>query len=166
MYCPKCGAQSESGRFCRSCGMNLVMISTALSDTEQTVNNAPTVRGKMTFGVFRPAKVNNLRRSLQGHNVAAIFGDVVVDLTAEDLPLGETTIHVYSIFSSLNILAHDDVGIRITGVTLFSEVKMRDQKLGNGVFNVNEYRSPGYSQSVRRLHIDATSVFSSVKLKR
>ena len=166
MYCPKCGAQSDSGRFCRSCGMNLVIVSTALSDSEQDSNNTPTLRGKMTFGMFRPAKVDNLRRNLKGHNVAAIFGDVVVDMTAEELPLGETTIHVYSIFSSLNILAQDDVGIRITGVTLFSEVKMRDQNLGNGVFNVNEYRSPGYSKSVRRLHIDATSVFSSVKLKK
>ena len=166
MYCPKCGAQSDSGRFCRSCGMNLVMVSTALSDSEQPGNNAPTVRGKMTFGIFRPAKVDNLRRSLQGHNVAALFGDVVVDLTAEELPLGETTIHLYSIFSSLNILAQDDVGIRITGVTLFSEAIVRGQHLSNGVFNVNEYRSPGYSKSVRRLHIDATSVFSSVKFKK
>ena len=166
MYCPKCGAQSDSGRFCRSCGMNLVMVSTALSEGEQAVNNTPTARGKMTFGIFRPAKVDNLRRNLRGHNVASIFGDVVVDLTAEDLPLGETTIHVYSLFSSLNVLAQDDVGIRITGVTLFSETKVRGQNLGNGVFSVNEYRSPGYSQSVRRLHIDATSVFSSVKLKK
>ena len=146
--------------------MNLVMVSTALSDSEQVSNDPPTLRGKMTFGVFRPAKVTNLRRDLKGHNVAAIFGDVVVDLTAEDLPLGETTIHVYSIFSSLNILAQDDVGIRITGVTMFGEIKMRDQQVGNGVFSVSEYRSPGYSQSVRRLHIDATSVFSSVKLKK
>ena len=166
MYCPKCGAQSDNVRFCRSCGMNLVMVSTALSDSEQESNNTPTLRGKMTFGVFRPAKVTNLRRDLKGHNVAAIFGDVVVDLTAEDLPLGETTIHVYSIFSSLNVLAQDDVGIRITGVTMFGEIKMRDQQVGNGVFSVSEYRSPGYSQSVRRLHIDATSVFSSVKLKK
>jgi predicted membrane protein len=166
MYCPKCGTQSDSDKFCRSCGTNLVMVSTALSGGGEASNNAPTVRGKMTFGVFRPAKVTNLRRDLRGHNVASIFGDVVVDLTADDLPLGETTIHVYSIFSSLNILAHEDVGIRITGVTLFSEIKMRDQQLGNNVFSVNEYRSPGYSQSVRRLHVDATSVFSSVKLKK
>ena len=166
MYCPKCGAQSDNVRFCRSCGMNLVVVSTALSDSEQGSIDPPTLRGKMTFGLFRPAKVTNLRRDLKGHNVAAIFGDVVVDLTAEELPLGETTIHVYSIFSSLNILTQDDVGIRITGVTMFSEVKMQDQNLGNGVFNVNEYRSPGYAKSVRRLHIDATSIFSSVKLKK
>jgi len=166
MYCPKCGAQSDSVRFCRSCGTNLVLVSNALSDTEQASPSTPTLRGKMTFGVFRPAKVTNLRQDLRGHNVAAAFGDVVVDLTAEDLPLGETTIHVYSIFSSLNVLAPDDVGIRITGVTLFSETKVRDHKMDNGVFNVNEYRSPGYSKSVRQLHIDATSVFSSMKIKR
>ena len=166
MFCPKCGAQSDTGRFCRTCGMNLVVVSTALSDSEQVSNDPPNLRGKMTFGLFRPAKVSNLKRNLKGHNVAAIFGDVVVDLTAEDLPLGETTIHTYSIFSSLNILAEDDVGIRITGVNLFSEAIVRGQHVGSGVFNVNEYRSPGYSQSVRRLHLDATSIFSSVKLKK
>lgn len=162
MYCPKCGAQSDSGRFCRSCGTNLVLVSDALSDTGQ----AKTYRGQTTFGVFRPATVTNARRSLQGHNAAAIFGNITIDLTAEDLPPGETILHAYSIFGSIDVLVHDDVGVRITGVTLFSGVKVRGQQLGNGIFSVNEYVSPGYYQSTRRLRIDATSVFSGVKLRR
>lgn len=166
MFCPKCGAKSETGRFCRTCGMNLVVVSTALSDGEQDSLDPPDLRGKLTFGLFHPAKVNNLRRSLRGHNVAAIFGDIVVDLTAEDLPLGETTIHTYSLFSSLNVLAQDDVGIRITGVNMFSETIVRGEHLSSGVFRIGEYRTPGYAKSVRRLHIDALSVFSSLKLKK
>jgi hypothetical protein len=162
MYCPKCGAQSDNVRFCRSCGTNLVLVSDALSDTGQ----AKSYRGQTTLGIFHPATVTNERRSLHGHNAAAVFGNVIVDLTAEDLPPGETTIHLYSIFGSADVLVHDDVGVRITGVTLFSGIKVRGQQLGNGIFSVNEYISPGYYQSVRRLRIDATSVFSGVKLRR
>lgn len=162
MYCPKCGVQSDSGRFCRSCGMDMVLVSNALSDSKP----APAVRGGTTFGVFRPAMITNLRRNLHGHNAAAIFGNVIIDLTVEDLPPGETTIRVYSIFGSTDILVDTDVGVRITGVTMFSEVKLRGQQVGSGMFSVNEYVSPGYWQSARRLHIDATSVFAAVKLKR
>lgn len=166
MYCPKCGARSDNDRFCRSCGMNLVLVSDALADGEQSGSPEPTVRGRTTFGLFRPATVTNLRRNLHGHSAAAIFGNVIIDLTVEDLPPGETTIRVYSIFGSTDILVDPDVGVRITGVTMFSEVKLRGQEIGNGFFSVNEYVSPGYWQAARRLHIDAISVFAAVKLKR
>ena len=162
MYCPKCGALSESGRFCRACGTNLLLVSNALSDTEQ----AGKPGGGTSLGLFHSATLTNEGRSLQGHNAASVFGSITIDLTVADLPPGETVIHAYSVFGSVEILVPDDVGVRVTGVSLFSGIKVRGKALGNGVFSVSEYVSPGYSESARRLLIDATSAFSGVKIRR
>jgi predicted membrane protein len=166
MYCPKCGAEAEAGRFCKYCGTNLTLVSSALSKSEQK-GSSVTTRGRgTTLGVFHEAHLTNAERNLDGHSAASVFGSVVIDLTAADLPPGETTVHVYSIFGSIEVLVPNDVSVRITGVTLFSGVKVRGQDLGGGIFSLNEHATPGYTQAARRLHIDATSIFSGVKIRR
>jgi predicted membrane protein len=166
MYCPKCGERAESSRFCRSCGTNLARVSNALSDGERANNRMSATRGGTTLGMFHSSKVTNKEKNLDGHSAASIFGHITIDLTGAELPEGETVIHSYSIFGSLDILVGPDVGIRVTGTSLFSEVKARGERMSNGVFSVDEYLSPGYAQAARRLRIDATSIFSAVKIKK
>jgi hypothetical protein len=166
MYCPKCGARAESSRFCRSCGTNLARVSDALSGSERTNNHTSAPKGGTTLCFFRPGKLTNKGQSLSGHSAAAVFGHIIIDLTAAELPEGETIIHSYSIFGSLDVLVGSDVGVRITGTSLFSDVKARGETMGNGMFSVDEYISPGYAQAARRLRIDATSIFSAVKIRR
>jgi hypothetical protein len=166
MFCPRCGTQSEGGKFCRSCGTNLAVISDTLSEPEQARRHMQSRKGGTTLGLFHGTTLTNEGKEIDGHSAASIFGGVTIDLTAAPLPLGETKISVYSVFGSIDILVLDDVGIRITGVTLFSGITVRRHDIGNGLFSVNEYTSPGYSQCARQLHIDATSVFSGVKIRR
>jgi predicted membrane protein len=90
----------------------------------------------------------------------------MVDLTAEPLPTAETKIHIYSIFGSVEVLVPNDVGIRITGVSLLSSLKVRRQEVGSGIFSVNEYLTPGYELSARKLHIDLVLIFGSAKVRR
>jgi predicted membrane protein len=164
MFCPKCGAQAEGGKFCRSCGTNLVAVSDALLASDQS--RSPSAGGGTTLGIFHEAKLSNAERSLNGHSTASIFGNVKIDLTADDLPAGESHLHIYSIFGAVEVFALNEVGVRITGISLFSSVKVRGTEIGNGVFSGHEYISPGYAQAARRLHIDLASIFSGVKLRR
>ena len=166
MFCPRCGTQSESGKFCRSCGTDLAAISNTLSDPEQARKYMQSRKRGTTLGLFHSTTLTNEGAELDGHSAASIFGGVTIDLTAARLPPGETKISVYSIFGGVDVLVPDDVGIRITGVTCFSGVAVRGRDIGTGLFSVNEYTSPGYSQCVRQLHIDATSVFGGVKIGR
>src|SRR5215216_2682149 len=163
MFCPKCGTRSESGRFCRSCGTNLAIISDTLSEPDEARRRLKSRGGGTTLGLFRPTTLTNEGRQLDNHNAASIFGQVTIDLMAVPLPQGQTKINVYSIFGAVDIFVPEDVGVRITGVTFFSGVKVRGRDVGNGLFSVNEYTTPGYSQAARQLHIDATSIFSGVK---
>jgi len=165
MYCPKCGAQSEGGRFCRACGTNLVAVSDALAASDPPRRLSPNSSGT-SLGLFHSAVLTNADRTLDGHNAASIFGSVTVDLTAAELPVGEIHLHVYSIFGSLEVFALENVGVRITGISLFSSVKVRGVEIGNGLFSGHEYVSPGYTQAARRLHIDLTAIFSAMKLRR
>jgi predicted membrane protein len=106
---------------------------------------------------------NGLR---DGHSITAVFGTVTVDLTARELPPGETRINVYAVFGNVDLLIFNDVGIRVTGATTFGNLKVRGKKVGNGFFHASEYRSPNYEQSERRLHIDMVTVFGEVKIRR
>jgi hypothetical protein len=165
MYCPKCGAQAEGGRFCRSCGTNLVAVSDALAASDQPPG-VSTRSGGTTLGLFHAPTLTNADRNLDGHSTVSLFGSVTIDLTAGELPSGEMHLHVYSIFGSIEVFALENVGVRITGVSLFSSVKVRGVEIGNGLFSGHEYVSPGYAQAARRLHIDLTAIFSAAKLKR
>ena len=88
MYCPKCGAQAEdAGRFCRSCGTNLVAVSDALAASGQS-HVVDTRGGGTTLGLFHSSALTNADRDLNGHSTASIFGSVTIDLTAAELPFG------------------------------------------------------------------------------
>ncbi|HKP85382.1 MAG TPA: cell wall-active antibiotics response protein LiaF [Blastocatellia bacterium] len=118
------------------------------------------------MGLFFGASISNRDRRLDGLNAGAIFGSVTVDLTAERLPAGETKISIFSIFGGAEVLVPDDVGIRITGFTCFAGATVGGENLSGGIFSTLDYVSENYDRASRRLHIDASSVFAGVEVKR
>jgi predicted membrane protein len=142
-----------------------VAVSDALAASDQS-RNVTTSGGGTTLGLFHSPTLTNAHRNLDGHSAASIFGSVTIDLTADDLPPGEIHLHVYAIFGSIEVFVLENIGVRITGMSLFSGVKVRGVEVGNGMFSGHEYVSPGYAQAARRLHIDLTSIFSGVKFRR
>ena len=139
-------------------------VSDALAASGQP--HSGSIRGGTTLGLFHSPTLTNADRDLNGHSTASIFGSVTIDLTASELPFGETHLHVFSIFGSVEVFVLENIGVRITGISLFSGIKVRGKEIGNGFFSGHEYVSPGYAQAERRLHIDLTSIFSGVKLRR
>ncbi|MCI0489316.1 MAG: LiaF-related protein [Blastocatellia bacterium] len=165
IFCPKCGKQSAGDKFCRSCGTHLVPVSEALSDTEQPGAITGKRRGRTTFGIFNSAVVSNTGRSLNGHSALTVLGQVKIDLTAEALPPGETKIRVYTILGDATVLVPDDVGIRVTGISLLATLQVRGQKIHNGI-DFDEYVSPDYEESLRRLHVDVGTLLGELKIKK
>lgn len=165
-FCPRCRHRAAGANFCPACGANLAAVSAALSDPGRTRQLDHQSGAGSTLGVFNNKAISNESGLRNGHSAIAVFGTVTVDLTADQLPLGETRINVYTVFGSADILVFNDVGIRVTGVTTLGSLKVRGKKVGNGFFNLDEYRSPNYEQAERRLHIDMATIFGELKIRR
>jgi len=165
MFCPKCGAEAGTARFCRSCGTNLTVVSNVLEGGETSRLRTLALGGRTTLNFFHSSSLSN-ETDLNGHTSVSIFGGTRIDLTAEPVEVGETRISVISVFGGAEVFVPGDVAIRVTGVSIFGGVKVRGCELNNGIFGVNQYETPGYAQATRRLHIDATSIFGGVKIKR
>jgi hypothetical protein len=161
MFCPKCGAEAGSARFCRSCGTNLAVVSNVLEDAAPS--HTRPLAGRTTLNLFHSSRLSN-ERDLNGHTAVSVFGGTQIDLTAAALTAGETRINVISVFGGAEVFVPDDVAIRVTGISIFGGATVRGSERGGGIFSVNEYETPGYAQATRRLHIDATSVFGAVKI--
>ncbi len=164
MFCPKCGAEGTA-RFCRSCGTNLSVVSNVLENGEPSPLRTLALGGRTTLNFFHSSHLSN-ETDLNGHTAVSIFGGTRIDLTAGPVEAGETRISVISVFGGTEVFVPGDVAIRLTGVSIFGGVKVRGRELSNGIFGVNQYETPGYAQATRRLHIDATSIFGGVKIKR
>src|SRR5262245_32568316 len=106
MFCPKCGAQSETGKFCRQCGTNLSAVSQIIADPArpQVETRAKSGGGGLTLALFGPAAVSNEGRDIADHKATAVFGNVTVDLSCAPLAQGETKIGAYTLFGSIDLL--------------------------------------------------------------
>jgi hypothetical protein len=165
MFCPKCGAEAGDAKFCRSCGTNLTVVSNVLEGRGPSrLQNTP-LGGRTTLNLFHSSSLSN-ERDLNGHTAVSVFGGTRIDLTAAPIGPRETRISVISVFGGTEVFVPDDVAVRVTGVSIFGGVKVRGRELSNGIFSVNQYETAGYAQATRRLHIDATSIFSGVKINR
>lgn len=165
MFCPKCGAEAGDAKFCRSCGTNLTVVSNVLEGRGPSRLQNMAIGGRTTLNLFHSSSLSN-ERELNGHTAVSVFGGTRIDLTAAPIGAGETRIGVISVFGGTEVFVPDDVAVRVSGVSIFGGVKVRGRELSNGIFSVNQYETPGYAQATRRLHIDATSIFGGVKIKR
>lgn len=163
MFCPKCGAEAGTARFCRSCGTNLDVVSNILEGRPTPRLKPMSLGSATTLNLFHSSRLYN-DRDLNGHTSVSVFGGTVVDLTVAPFPLGETKITVISIFGGAEVFVPEDVALRITGISIFGGVKVRGRDFG-GIFGANDYESPGYAHALRRLHIDVTSIFGGAKIE-
>ena len=110
--------------------------------------------------------MSNEEKVFDRHSILTVFGAFKIDLTAAPLPPGETRINVYSLFAEGEIMAPDDVAVRIEGFSFLANLKVRGQTIHDSFLEFGEYVSPDYERAVRRLRVEVKSAFAEVKIKR
>lgn len=165
MFCPKCGVEAGSSKYCRTCGTNLTVVSNVLGESDPSSTRTIAPVGRTILNMFHSSSLSNAI-DLNGHTAVSVFGGTRIDLTAAPIEFGDTRISVISVFGGTVIFVPDDVAVRVTGVSIFGGVKVRGREVANGIFGITNYETPGFALAERRLHIDATSIFSGIKIKR
>src|SRR5215467_8810070 len=121
--CPNCATPSTGPRFCRECGTRLLARATPPAQPHRTAR-----QGSKTIALFNSNDLRELSNSagtLDGTVAVAIFGSITGNLTSRALPLGETKITLSTIFGTARLALPPGVAVKVTGLSLFSGVKIR-----------------------------------------
>jgi predicted membrane protein len=165
MFCPKCGVEAGDTRFCRTCGTNLTVVSNILdTDEHAATTRILNLENKTTVNVFKSSTITN-NLDLDGHTAITVFGSTRIDLTAAPLGPGQTHIKIVAVFGDVEVLVPDDVEIRVSGFTLFGAISHLGRELADGIGTVND-KTLNFNNTTKRLHVNATSIFSAVKVGR
>lgn len=136
----------------------------------------------ITFGlwaIFRPrlggenssiefTLVGDIRRRptglLQNKDYWLIIGDLDLDLTSAELPIGETTLRVVGFVGDLNIILPATTALSITAGAIAVDAKF-DGRKQEGVFTPVNYETPAYAQAERRLRLDISMFVADIDLR-
>ena len=164
MFCPNCGSRFDAGNFCRACGTAL---RAEQSSTASQARPVAVRQSKATIlSLFSPVSVSNRTQDLNSRVAANIFGKIRIDLTARPLDPGETRLSVCSVAGYVRLIIPAGIGIKITGVSVFSRVELDGQDVGNNFISLNEYTTAGYDRAQRKVHIDVASIAGRINISR
>jgi len=93
------------------------------------------------------------------------IGDVLLDFTNAQIPVGETTITIYGFVGDVKTYVPEGVGIKLYCSAFVSDVKMFEDK-ESSVFMPLDRSSDGYDASTRKVIIKTNHFVVGVKVRR
>lgn len=131
------------------------------------------------FAIFRPklggensdiefTLLGDMRRHptgvLRNKEYWLIIGDLDMDLTAVELPVGETSLHMVGFVGDLNFILPQSMAVSMTAGAVAVDAKI-DGRKQEGVFTPVHYETPGYAQAERRLRLDISMFVADIDLR-
>jgi lia operon protein LiaF len=92
------------------------------------------------------------------------IGDVDLDLTRADIPLGETSIRIYGLIGDVEILIPQGVGITATSTAFVTDARFNDRKQ-DGFLTPVTFTSPDYDAAERKIRVEVLSFINELKLR-
>ena len=114
--------------------------------------------------VFGDMNLHVTSKNFQGGDVSAVFGDVDVDMADAELPPGEHTLKVHTVFGSTRLYVPRNIGVIAVADSTFGDVRIFDQ-VRDGIFQKAEFKSEGYDTAEKRLRIEIAQIFGDVKVR-
>jgi predicted membrane protein len=92
-------------------------------------------------------------------------GDVNLDFSEADIPLGETIIRVFCFVSSIRIVMPEGVGVEISPLAFLADVKLLGKK--RDIFLAqSRLSSEDYEAAERRIQVQPTCFVADVRVRR
>jgi len=102
---------------------------------------------------------------VRGEEVWLVIGDVRLDFSQAEIPLGETTYHVNAFISDIRLTIPEDVGVSISSLAFLNTVRLTGIK--RDVFFVPfEYQSEGYADSQRKIRLETACFIADIRIKQ
>lgn len=92
------------------------------------------------------------------------LGEVKLDFSQADVPIGETPIHIYHLIGDVVLRPGDTVGLSLTANGLLNTVKWMGAKQDN-FLNSIQLSTANYSQAERKVLVEVTNLVGDVKVQ-
>jgi len=92
-------------------------------------------------------------------------GDVKLDLTAADIPAGETRLRIYAFVADVDVIVPQAVGLSVTSAGVVGSNKLWGQKRDTFLAPVSA-ETENYAAAERRLRLEVSAFVADVKVVR
>ncbi len=91
------------------------------------------------------------------------IGEVKLDFTGAEIPLGETQIHVYSLVGDIVLRPGPNMGLSLVAGGMINSVKWMGAKQDN-FLNSTTFSTPNFAQAERKVTVEVTSMVGDIKV--
>jgi lia operon protein LiaF len=94
-----------------------------------------------------------------------IIGNVRLDLSSADVPLGETKIRVFGFVGEVSVLVPEGVGVSISSSSFVTDARIFGQKR-DGIFYPVTFASEGYERAERKVQLETMHFVVNLRVRR
>jgi lia operon protein LiaF len=94
-----------------------------------------------------------------------LVGDVNLDVTQAEIPLGETRIRVFSFVSTIRLIVPEGIGVAVASTAFVTDVNLLGQKR-QYLTMTTHITSDGYEAAERKIRLEPTMFVADVKVRQ
>ncbi|MGA9348921.1 MAG: cell wall-active antibiotics response protein LiaF [Anaerolineae bacterium] len=91
-------------------------------------------------------------------------GDVRLDMTQAEIPLGETRIRVFGFVGNVRLVVPEGVGVSVSSMAFVTDARVLGQRRDGFLVPVH-LTSDDYETAVRKVHLETMSFVADVRVK-
>lgn len=92
-------------------------------------------------------------------------GDIDLDMTRADIPVGETEIRVFGFVGDVDVFVPEGVGIAVSSAAFVTDARVLGQKHDDIMFSLHQ-ASDDYETAERKIRLKVTSFVADIKIKQ
>ncbi len=118
---------------------------------------------------FHQGIIGDVRRygswTVADEEIWQVIGDVVLDLSQAEIPVGEATIRIYGFVGSVRVTLPEGVGLAAISSAVVTDARIFGEKR-DAAMSTLEFTSAGYEQAERRLRLEMNYFVANLRVRQ